>query len=160
MGIAICILHGLIPEIDKERTQTMNEYIFFEASLRGKFVDRANALGVACELRDDNMGIIAAVPEDIAEDLADDLEAYYEELEQEQSDLLALTEGGLKKLAGFQLVLPDGQISTVALQPDMAKRLLACFNIDEIQALFDVVARSALDPKVRPLCEILRADKP
>jgi hypothetical protein len=137
----------------------MNEYIFFDASLREKFVDRARSLGVACELRDDNMGIVAAVPEDIGDDLADNLEAYYDELQDEQSDLLTLAEGGLKKLAGFQLVLPDGQTSTVALQPDMAKRLLSCFNIDEIQVLFDAVARSALDPKIRPLCEILRAEK-
>lgn len=137
----------------------MNEYIFFDASLRGKFVEHAKTMGVACELRDDSMGIIAAVPEDIDDDLSDDLEAYYDELQDEQSDLLAQTEGGLKKLAGFQLVLPDGQTSTVALQPDTAKRLLACFSFDEIQVLFDAVARSALDPKNRPLCEILRAEK-
>ncbi len=137
----------------------MNEYIFFDTSLRDMFVTRARSLGVECDLRDDSMGLIAAVPEDIAENLADELEACYEELEEEQADLLALTEGGLKKLAGFQLVLPDGQTSTVALEPDMAKRLLACFNIDEIQVLFDTVARSALDPKIRPLCEILRDGK-
>jgi hypothetical protein len=142
-----------------ERTQTMNEYIFFDVGLRDKFVEYAKTLGVECELRDDNMGIIAAVPEDIADDLDDSLEERYDELQEEQSDLLTLSDGGLKKLAGFQLVLPDGQTSTVALQPEMAKRLLACFNFDEIQVLFDAVARSALDPKNRPLCEILRAEK-
>ena len=138
----------------------MNDYIFFDGRLRDKFVAHAKALGVECELRDDSMGIIAAVPEDISDDLIDELEVHYDELQDEQSDLLAQTEGGLKKLAGFQLVLPDGQTSTVALQPDMAKRLLASFNFDEIQVLFDAVARSALDPKNMPLCEILRAEKP
>ena len=138
----------------------MNEYIFFDARLRDKFVEHAKALGVACELRDDSMGIIAAVPEDIADELVDELEDHYDELQEEQSDLLTLSEGGLKKLAGFQLVLPDGQTSTVALQPDMANRLLSIFSFDEIQVLFDAVARSALDPKNRPLCEILRAEKP
>lgn len=137
----------------------MNEYIFFDARLRAKFVEHAKALGVACELSDDNMGIIAAVPEDIADGLVDELEAHYDELQEEQSELLALTDGGLKKLAGFYLVLPDGQTSTVALQPEMAKRLLSVFNFDEIQELFDAVARSALNPKIRPLCEILRAEK-
>jgi hypothetical protein len=67
-------------------------------------------------------------------------------------------EGGLKKLAGFKLILPDGQISMVPLQPDMANRLLSCFSFEEIQVLFDTVARSALDPKDSHLCEILRAD--
>lgn len=138
----------------------MNEYIFFDASLRDKFVEHAKTLGVVCELRDDSMGIIAAVPEDIADDLFDDLEARYDELQEEQSDLLTQEEGGLKKLAGFQLVLPDGQTCIVPLQPDMANRLLSCFSFEEIQVLFDIVARSALDPKNKPLCEILRAEKP
>lgn len=137
----------------------MNEYIFFDARLRDKFVTHAKTLGMECELRDDTMGLVVAVPEDIDDDLSDELEAHYDELQEEQSDLMSLTEGGLKKLAGFQLVLPDGQTSTVALQPEMARRLLSCFNFDEIQTLFDAVARSALDPKNRPLCEILRAEK-
>lgn len=138
----------------------MNEYIFFDASLRDKFVQYAKTLDVACELRDDTMGLIVAVPEDLGDDLVDGLEERYDELQEEQSDLLALSEGGLKKLAGFQLELPDGQTCTVPLQPDMAKRLLASFSFEEIRVLFDTVARSVLDPRDSPLCEILRAEKP
>jgi hypothetical protein len=136
----------------------MNEYIFFDAGLRDKFVEHAQRLGVACELRDDMMGLIVAVPEDLTDDLVDSLEARYDALQDEQADLMSQMEGGLKKLAGFKLVLPDGQTSMVPLQPDMANRLLSCFSIEEIQVLFDTVARSALDPKDSHLCEILRAD--
>ena len=136
----------------------MMEYIFFDAGLRDRFVGHARSLGVACDLRDDHMGWIVAVPEDLADDLAESLEAHYDELEEEQSGLMSQSEGGLRRLAGFQLVLPDGQTCMVPLQPDVANRLLACFSLEEIQVLFDTVARSALNPKDRPLCEILRAD--
>jgi hypothetical protein len=136
----------------------MMEYIFFDANLRDRFVEHAKELGVACDLRDDNMGLVVAVPEDLADDLADKLEARYDELEKEQSRLMSQSEGGLKKLAGFKLVLPDGQTCTVPLQPDMANRLLSCFSFEEIQVLFDTVARNVLDPKDSHLCEILRAD--
>jgi hypothetical protein len=136
----------------------MNEYIFFDAGLRDKFVEYAQGLGVARELRDDVMGLIVAVPEDLADDLEDKLEARYDELQEEQSDLMTGMEGGLNKLAGFKLVLPDGQTCMVPLQPDMANRLLASFSLEEIQVLFETVARSALDPKDSHLCEILRAD--
>jgi hypothetical protein len=136
----------------------MNEYIFFDASLRDKFVEYARERGVACELRDDTMGLVIAVSEDLADDLVDSLEARYDELQDEQSDLMSRTEGGLGKLAGFKLVLPDGQTCMVPLQPDMANRLMSCFSFEEIQVLFDTVARSALDPKDIHLCEILRAD--
>ena len=136
----------------------MMEYIFFDANLRDKFVQHATGLGVACDSRDDTMGLVVAVPEDLADELADSLEARYDELQDEQSGLMSQSAGGLKKLAGFKLVLPDGQVSMVPLQPDMANRLLASFSIEEIQALFETVARSALDPRDSHLCEILRAD--
>jgi len=136
----------------------MMEYIFFDASLRDRFVEHAKGLGVACDLQDDNMGWVVAVPEDLADGLVESLEAHYDELQEEQSALMSQSEGGFKRLAGFQLVLPDGQTCMVPLQPDVANRLLSCFSFEEIQALFDTVARSALNPSNRPLCEILRTD--
>jgi len=136
----------------------MNEYIFFDALLRDKFAELVQSLGIACELRDDMMGLIVAVPEDLADDLVDSLEASYDGLQDEQADLMSQMEGGLNKLAGFKLVLPNGQTCMVPLQPDMANRLLACFGVEEIQVLFETIARSALDPKDSHLCEILRAD--
>ena len=135
----------------------MMEYIFFDAGLRDRFVEHAKGIGVACDLQDDNMGWVVAVPEDLADGLVESLEAHYDELQEEQSDLLSQSEGGFKQLAGVQLVLPDGQTCMVPLQPDVANRLLSCFSFEEVQALFDTVARSALNPKNRPLCEILRA---
>jgi len=137
----------------------MMEYIFFDANLRDKFVEYATGLGVLCDSRDDTMGLVVAVPEDMADDLVDNLEARYDELQDEQSELMSQSEGGLGKLAGFNLVLPDGQTCMVPLQPDIANRLLACFSFEEIQVLFDTVARSALDPKDSHLCEILRSGK-
>ena len=136
----------------------MMDYIFFDASLRDRFVKRANDLGVVCDSRDDSMGLVVAVPEDLSDDLMDAIENYYDELEKEQSRLMSELEGGLKMLAGFNFVLPDGETCMVPLQPDMAKRLLSCFSLEEIQALFSTVARSALDPRESHLCEILRTD--
>jgi len=136
----------------------MMEYIFFDANLRDRFVQHAGGMGAVCDLRDDNMGMVVAVSEDLADDLVDILESLYEELQDEQSRLTSQTEGGLKSLAGFKLVLPDGRSCMVPLQPEMANRLLSCFSFEEIQLLFDAVARSALDPRDSHLCEILRAD--
>lgn len=136
----------------------MMDYIFFDTNLRDRFVKHANDLGVACDFRDDNMGLVVAVPEDLSDALMDDIENYYDELEKEQSRLMSELEGGLKMLAGFKLVLPDGETCMVPLQPDMANRLFSCFSLDEVQELFSTVARSALDPGESHLCEILRTD--
>ena len=136
----------------------MMEYIFFEASLRDRFVEYAQNQGVACVLQDDNMGLVVAVPEDLADDLVDLLEACYDQLQEEQSNLMDQSEGGSKKLAGFRVDLPDGRSCLVPLQPDMANRLLASFSIEEIQVLFDTVARSVLNPDDNSqLCKIMKA---
>jgi hypothetical protein len=136
----------------------MMDYIFFDANLRDRFVQHASGLGVVCDCRDDNMGLVVAVADDLSDALTDAIENYYDELEKEQSRLMSDSEGGLKMLAGFKLVLPDGQTCMVPLQPDMANRLLSCFSLEEIQALFSAVARSALNPGESHLCGMLRDD--
>ena len=133
----------------------MMEYMFFDVTLRDRFVEHACDLGVACTLQGDSMGgLVVGVPEDLPEDKEEAVEAYYEVLQEEQATLVDQSEGGLKKhLAGFRLDLPDGQSSMVALQPDIAKRLMDCFSLEEIKALFSTVAKSALHPQNIPLCK-------
>lgn len=136
----------------------MMEYIFFDTKLRDIFVAQATGMGAACDVRDDNMGLVVAVPEELAGDVVEILETLYEELQDEQSRLISHSEGGFRSLAGFKLVLPDGRTGMVPLQPDMANRLLTCFSLEEIQELFGIVARSALDPRDSHLCEIMHSE--
>jgi len=136
----------------------MMEYIFFDATLRDSFVEQAKALGVPCKLQEDNMGMVVAVPDDLADELMDALENHYEELQDEQSRMMAESEGGFNSLAGFSVVLPDGKMGMVPLQPDIANRLLSTFSIEEIQSLFSAVARIAIEPKEKHLCQILREE--
>ncbi len=133
----------------------MMEYIFFNAELRDRFVEHAQGIGVACVLQDDSMGLVVAVSEDLDDDLMDALEARYDELQQDQSRLEELSEGGLRRLAGFRFDLPGGRSCMVSLQTETASRLLASFSLEEIQALFGAVARSALNPGDDRLCQML-----
>ncbi len=137
----------------------MIEYIFFDAALRDRFVEYAASQGVTCALQDDQMGMVVAVPEDIAEEIEEALERCYGELEEEQSELLLEEEGGLSQLAGFRYNLPDGQSRMAPLQTDIANRLMAAFSLEEIQALFGTVARSALEPNEEHLCKVLATKK-
>lgn len=138
----------------------MIEYIFFDAKLQNEFVAYAASLGIACTLRDDPMGMVVAVPEDIGEDLEDRLEERYGRLQDEQSDLLAQEEGGFKRIAGFRYTLPDGRSHMVPLQSDTASRLLSVFSLEEIQALFATVACGALNDEEESLCRMLAGEVP
>jgi hypothetical protein len=136
----------------------MIEYIFFDAALRDKFVAYARQHNVPCTTADDTMGLLVAVPEDLPDDVADELEDYYEILENEQADL-SKTEGDLKHLAGFRFTLPNGESRMLPVQPEIAGRLLANFSLEEIQALFDAVADCTLNPNSDHLCQILAAQE-
>ena len=136
----------------------MIEYIFFDAGLRDKFVSYARQHDVPCNAIEDNLGLVVEVSEDIPEEMADKLEEYYEALEDEQTSL-SKSEGDLKRLAGFRFNLPNGESRMLPLETDMANRLLVHFTLAEIQALFDSVARSTLEPNDEHLCHILAARK-
>lgn len=138
----------------------MVEYIFFDAGLRDLFVEYARSLGIACTLQDDSMGMVVALPEDLADELMEKLEERYDQLQDEQSEMIDEEEGGQKKLAGFRLDLPDGRSCLVPLPPETANRLLANFSFDEIHELFSIVARSALNPEENSrLCQIMKATR-
>jgi len=136
----------------------MLEYIFFDTGLRDQFVAYADSLGLTCELRDDALGLVVALDEDsLNDELEDMLEAQYEQLEEQQAELLTQEIGGLQQLAGFRVNLPDGQNCQVPLPPELANRLMASFSLEEIQTLLDTVASSVLDPR-QHLCKILRKE--
>ncbi len=136
---------------------SMFEYIFFDAALRDRFVLRARENGVACQASDDPLGYAVCVPEDLPEEVLEDLEQYYDLLEKEQIDL-SRKRGDLKGLASFSFKLPDGQSRMLPLQTELANRLLASFTLDEIQRLFEDVARCTLGASDEHLCRILRAE--
>jgi hypothetical protein len=137
----------------------MIEYIFFEAALRDKFVAFTEQRGVPCTASDDSMGLLVAIPEDISEEMSDEIEAYYESLEDEQEEL-SKAEGDLNRLAGFNFTLPDGQQRMLPLPSEMANRLLANFSMEEIQGLLNATAERTLNPNSDDrLCKILAALK-
>ena len=136
----------------------MIEYIFFDATLRDKFVSYAKQHGAPCNTVEDNLGLVVEVSEDIPEELSDKLEEYYEALEDEQASL-SRSDGELKSLAGFRFNLPNGESRMLPLQTDMANRLLVHFTLAEIQALFEDVARCTLNPNDEHLCHILAAQE-
>ena len=144
-----------------EPSYQMIEYIFFDAALRDRFVEYAGGQGVACTQEEDSMGFVVAVPEDLPEATADSLDACYEALQEEQAELTeASDEGTHRYLAGFRMELPDGSHGMVPLQPDIAKRLLGEFSLDEIHDLFATVAKYALNPQDVPVCKVVEDEGP
>jgi hypothetical protein len=136
----------------------MIEYIFFDASLRDRFLAYAELRGVPCIAADDPMGMVVEIPEDIPDELSDEIESFYETLEREQ-EKISKADGDLNLLAGFRFNLPDGQSRMLPIEPDIANRLMSHFTLEEIQHLLDDVAHCTLFPNDEHLCKILAARK-
>ena len=134
----------------------MFEYIFFDSTLRDKFVDYAGQRNVLCSSSEDEMGLIVAIPEDLPDEVADELEHYYDTLDAEQAELSQVN-GDLKRLAGFRFNLPDGQSRLLPVETELANRLMANFTLSEIQKLFEAVAHCTLYPNEDRLCKIIAA---
>ncbi len=136
----------------------MFEYIFFDSALRDRFVAYVTQNKVTCTVTDDPMGLVVAIPEDLPENLADEIEAYYDTLEDAQ-EVLSKEEGDLNRLAGFRFNLPDGQSRLLPLEPEIANRLMASFTLQEIQNLLEDTAHCALNENNEHLCKILAERK-
>jgi hypothetical protein len=130
----------------------MLEYVFFDEGIRHKFVEFLRERGVEAECSDEE-GCIAAIPEDLDDALADDIDACYEMLLQETAELLEQGEHAMEKnVAGVTFQLSDGTPCTVRLDPDLVARILNCISMEEFRDMVQLIATGVENPDNRPLC--------
>jgi len=131
----------------------MMEYIFFNAELAERFAEFTRLIGAGCEERNDNMGLIVAVPEDLDEELDNRLDTYYAHLLDEQAEMVEEAEPGLKHVTTINITLAGGQPCAIRIEPAMMNRLMSCLSIDEIHQFATTIAHSVENPDNRPLCQ-------
>ncbi|MBU0594406.1 MAG: hypothetical protein KKH74_11805 [Gammaproteobacteria bacterium] len=132
----------------------MFEYMFFDEELRQRFVAYAHERGVDCTLPADEMGLLAAAPEDMDDVVSDQLDAYYDELMEEQADRVDAADGtATHQAAGVRVTLSDGRPCMIKLEPALANRLLTAFTLEEMQELVNAIAKSVENPSDGPVCK-------
>lgn len=100
------------------------------------------------------MGMIAAVPEDIPDAVSDVLDDYYDELMEQQADLVDTSDGAAThQAAGIRVTLQNGQSCMIRLEPKLANRLLSAFTLEEMQTLVQAIARNLENPDDGPVCK-------
>jgi len=132
----------------------MFEFMFFDHELRRQFIAFAHEQGVACHAVEDNMGMIAAVSEDIPDAVSDALDTCYDELMEQQADLVDATDSAATHQAvGIRVTLQNGQPCMIRLEPKLANRLLSAFTLEEMQTLVQAIARNLENPDDGPVCK-------
>lgn len=130
------------------------EYIFFSEALRDRFTAFASRHGLTSTVRRDEIaGFVVELPDEIADDLQDTLEAEYEAIMDEQM-LLAESDEGLVShhAAGVTVTLADGTSRVVRIPPAIARRLFEHFAPAEIHEIVTAIARNTVNPIDGPIC--------
>lgn len=138
----------------------MLEYVFFEKSIRDKFVDFLSSNQIEHQVVEGEDLLQVDVSEEIDEKTGDAIDHCYESLLQETADLLEQGDDALEKnVAGVQVQLTDGSICTVRLNPDLVGRILGCISMEELRDMVQEVAHWVELKDNSPLCHVVELDK-
>lgn len=131
-----------------------NEYILFDAELCDRFMQFAADRSIPCKVRQDGIeGYVVELPDDLAHDTEEVVEAEYELLMDEQRTLVESGEGErARNVLGVTVTLSDGRPCLVRLPAGISRRLLQHFSTEEIHALVSAIAENVENPVEGPLC--------
>ena len=130
------------------------EYMFFDAALRDRFMAFASGHGIASTMRQDEIaGFVVVLPDGLADELQDAVDAEYESIMDEQM-LLAESDAELVShhAAGLTVTLADGTTRAIRIPPAIERRLLEHFTSDEVHEIATAIAQSVENPIDGPLC--------
>ena len=132
-----------------------NEYIFFDATLRDRFVGFVATHDIPSEMRADAMeGFVVALPDDLDDELEQAIETEYATLMTEQVDLVEAADGDqARALMAVAITLPDGQPGVVRIPARYARRLFEHFSVEEVHELVGAIAQGVANPVTGSLCQ-------
>ena len=136
----------------------MLDYIFFHQSVCHKLCDLLQELDVTHEVTQDEGIITVSHSDELPDDVLERIEAYYDELFDEESRIInnpetLAAEQSEKDVVGIGTELQDGRLIQVRLQPDVARRLLSVFTTEEVRKLVNDIALQVENPFDGPLCK-------
>jgi len=132
----------------------MLEYIFFHQQSLEQFVLRLEQQSIPYQARDDDMGLVVAIADDLPDAITDPLDAYYDKL-LEDAENLSVEEGEAaeKYCAGLNITLSDGRTTSVEVAPELLNRILGAISFAELNQLLEAIVSSVENPDNRPLCQ-------
>jgi hypothetical protein len=133
----------------------MFDYIFHHPASLADFTTFLETKSIPYESRDDALGLVVAIPEDIDDTLLDEVESRYEALQRDQESLLFAPEDGSsgKTSTALTVQLAGGRTVYASIPAEMMRRLLSVLSPEEIGQLVDAIATAVENPDLRPICQ-------
>jgi CCR4-NOT transcriptional regulation complex NOT5 subunit len=132
----------------------MLEYIFFHKQLLEQFLKQLEQHDIPCETRDDAMGLIAAVSEDLDDERLEQVDKIYDALLDDTEMLLDSDDNASEKhAAAITLNLKNGDTVEAPINPALLKRVLSVISYEELNELVEDIVDGVENPDHRPFCQ-------
>jgi len=137
----------------------MLEYLFFNQIVADKFTAFLQSKKLTWELSKDPMleSIVVKTPEDIEDELWDELDEFHESLGAEDQKLL---EDNLENTeeetnaAGIYIQLANGNQTVAQINPEIMNRMLGVISMDEFNEFVETIVSSVENPDDSPICKM------
>ena len=137
----------------------MLDYILFHEKPFKLFVAWLEARGLTPEINIDEGNYEISLPEDIDDDLLDDIDEYYDELmdmnQQLVDDEERETNDGYH-MAGVLVTLKDGSISYADVDPRLLGRVMSAISPAEFGEIVNAIANAVENPQPKTYCQRAR----
>jgi hypothetical protein len=133
----------------------MFDYIFHHPASLADFTTFLESRSIPYESRDDALGLVVAIPEDVDDTMLEEVESCYDALQRDQESLLFAAEDkdAGKTSTALTVQLTGGQTVYASIPAEMMRRLLSVLSPEEIGQLVDAIATAVEDPDLRPICQ-------
>ncbi len=135
----------------------MLEYLFFNSVFAEKFTHKLKEKSLDFEQKVESVqnAILITTSEDIDDDLWDEIDETYDNLSEQDQQLLQskLDDDNKVNIAGIYIQLKDNQQTIATIDPDVMNRMLENISMDEFNAFIEAVVSSVEDPNDTPFCE-------
>lgn len=137
----------------------MLEFIFFHHNISKLFTDFIAGLGIEYRVEDDEETITVSVPEDVDDEMIEQIEDEYDRLLDLSRDLTDSEEGENRdnyQKASLLITLKNGEISYAHVDTDMVNRMLQVISTTELNQFIEAVVDAVENPDNRSYCQIIK----
>lgn len=132
----------------------MFDYIFSHKILADEFCEQLKTMSIQHESQNDDLGFVVSVPEDMDDDVADQVESIYDVLMEKSEKILdAESEAEGKHVAAITINLSDGRVAQALVRPELMNKILGALSFEELNELVEAITDCIEKPDNRPICQ-------
>lgn len=137
----------------------MLEYIFFHEKPYQIFMDWLKQKGVVAEGSISDEGYEITIPEDMDDELGDDIDEKYDQLLDYNQELIAEGKGARDEdyqMSAVLIELKDGRTTYADIDAKLLGRIMGVLSPQEFSTVVEAIVEAVEDPQERSYCQRLR----